>query len=302
MANINTLAPIGVPAVKLGETNGWYAGDIYKDYDERKFKVCPKSLKLLKADGKYVMWKPSAKTPMVGAVVEFHGGKAVWTGEGSTSYGVGIWNKKVPKTYEEVVERFHAQNPKTKKHLFDYEFVLLSTPNDRVEYRVVPSVFYYAVQTTPFNPNGNIKGPYTMPIEDLLKEEEEQREMDELIERNPIYANYSYRREWVQYGVVIETWVWWAGRIPIRTNKGFQQVKLPFHEEYFYTQQPTNWIGLREFRNIALNTPPRAFNEVETAVRNKHNDIKEELAAAVFHPTRMMRMMATYGEDWEEHI
>ena len=267
--------PLGTPAVKLGEAECWFSNDSWTRYKKATIKVCPKSIKLYSQNGEYCLVKPTKKSPLTGTVVEFHGNKAIWMGVGNTSYGVAIWNKGVPRTYEEVVERFNAKDNRDKKvapqnrRLFIHEFLLLTTPEDKVEYRLVPSVSYYI--TT----DGRNFGPYTHDWE------------------NP--QPYTYQQGPMtqpDWGVLIETWVWWAGRIPMKVKNGMNA----------FNTAPQNWIRLQEFRNASLNTPPRAFNEVETTIRNKHNDLKEELAAAVFHPSRMVRMMETYGEDWDERV
>jgi len=275
MNSTSSHAQIGTPAAKQGEVKGFISGSSWRDPRQATFKMCPKSVKLLRDDGKYAMWKPTKTNAAIGVVMEFRGARLMWMGDGGSSFG----NHALPHTPAEALERF-AWKDGRRGRFYKHEYVMFQSPNDRVEYRAVAAVKYTK------RVDGRNCGTTIARLDEVKGGA----------------GSGGTPVETPEYGYVVEKWVWWAGVVPIRVDDGLKESKHLYYDDYIYTYNPTNWVGFREFRNVALNTPPRAFTPAETEFRNIHNAIKEDIAAAVFHPARMMRMMEAYGEDWASKV
>ena len=60
-------------------------------------------------------------------------------------------------------------------------------------------------------------------------------------------------------------------------------------------------VSLTDFSTKGI-VPPLFESELAEMVREQRGELKKELAEKVFHPMRVMKMMETYGEDWDEKV
>jgi hypothetical protein len=105
--------------------------------------------------------------------------------------------------------------------------------------------------------------------------------------------------------VVCETWVKWGG-LEILLDDGLKRwITYTIADTRVDHVAPRKGKTLRltDFRSSPVYNPfDDPFEPELKAVRDKRNAMSEELAAVVFHPARLERMMDAYGDDWLERV
>lgn len=103
--------------------------------------------------------------------------------------------------------------------------------------------------------------------------------------------------------VVSQTWVKWGG-LEVLLDDGLKRWHTyDIGDSRVEHVAPRKFLRLDDFRaSPAPNPFDDPFDPALKAMRDKRNEMNEDIARAVFHPERVERMMTAYGEDWMEHV
>ena len=184
------------------------------------------------------------------------------------------------------------------------DFYFLVDKDDEIFYK-----YRYALKLTKttnyYNADGS-KNKYQHPFvvhEIITDSSETTKNISGSIRRD--YTNSYEITEFTSESLLIcEKWVKW-GMFEILLDDGIRKSNKYLYDDPYPSQiaHPSAYLKLTEMRNSSPNNPFDDPYEPELKkMRDERNWFKEQIAMKTFEPSRVMRMMEKYGDDWMEQV
>lgn len=246
------------------------------------FRKTPKQLRLIDGEGKVTVLKPKPYFNNLNATLHTYtftnGTTRQWFFKGDNQYGVF--------GREKTVEDYAKTMKKVGREVVTWdEFGFVTHPDDKVFHR---DRIVYAHKWAVAWDGGRHR--HAVSYDGVCFGERAGIRPPPYL---PVHRTY----------VVSQTWVKWGG-LEVLLDDGLKRWHTyDIGDSRVEHVAPRKFLRLDDFRaSPAPNPFDDPFDPALKAMRDKRNEMNEDIARAVFHPERVERMMTAYGEDWMEHV